>query len=82
MRGNGDTPGSLPLARPAPRTALTIPEAAASLGVSTKSLYRHVLGELRVVRRGSLVLVPVSELRAWLEREADYTIPKEGGDPT
>jgi hypothetical protein len=58
-----------PLA-PVPRAALTLDEAAGSLGVSSSSFKRHVLPHLRVVRRGSLRLVPVAELQRWLEREA------------
>jgi 5S rRNA maturation endonuclease (ribonuclease M5) len=53
-----------------PRVALTPVEAAASIGVSRDFFDEHVKPELRVVRRGRLVLVPVEELRRWVEREA------------
>lgn len=56
------------------RLALSKPEAAEALGVSVDTLERHVLGELRVVRRGRLVLIPVRELEAWLERNAARTL--------
>lgn len=56
------------------RLALSKPEAAEALGVSVDTLERHVLGELRVVRRGRLVLIPVRELEAWLEHNAARTL--------
>lgn len=59
---------------PPPRLALSKPEAAAALGVSVDTLERHVLPELRVVRRGRLVLIPVRELDRWLERSAALTL--------
>jgi excisionase family DNA binding protein len=49
---------------------LTPTETAASLGVSRRFLYDHVLPELRVVRVGRCRLVPVSELRAWVDANA------------
>lgn len=57
--------------RPAtPRLLLTPREAAASLGVSRDFFDDRVKPELRLVRRGSLVLVPVAELERWVERTA------------
>jgi len=56
------------------RLALSKPEAAEALGVSVDTLERHIMGELRVVRRGRLVLIPVRELEAWLERNAARTL--------
>jgi len=65
-------------ARPAPpRLALTIEEAAAALGISRDSFDRFVKDELRLVRRGRLILVSVVELERWLERSAARTL---GGD--
>lgn len=60
--------------RAVPRLALTKPEAAAALGCSIDTLERHVLSELRVVRRGRLVLIPVAEIERWLERSAALTL--------
>jgi len=57
-----------------PRLALTKAEAAASLGLSVDSFERHVQPELRLVRRGRLVLVPAAELSRWLERNAALTL--------
>jgi hypothetical protein len=55
---------------PVPRVALTMDEAAASLGVSLAHFRRHVLPELRVVRSGSVRVVSVDELRKFVERES------------
>ena len=59
---------------PVPRTALTLEEAAASLGISVDSLARHVLPDLRVIRRGRLRLVPVAELERWAAEQAEPTL--------
>lgn len=56
------------------RMAYTKPEAAVALGVSVDTLERHVMAELRVVRRGRLVLIPVRELERWLDRNAARTL--------
>ncbi len=61
-------------ARTVSRLALSTPEAAQALGVSVDTLERHVLPELRVVRRGRLVLIPVAEIERWLERNAALTL--------
>jgi excisionase family DNA binding protein len=50
--------------------ALTRAEAAAAIGVSLDSFERFVQSEIRLVRRGRLRLVPVSELERWLDRNA------------
>ncbi len=57
-----------------PRLALSKVEAAVALGCSVDFLERHVLAELRVVRRGRRVFVPVPELERWLDREAARTL--------
>ena len=49
-------------------------EAAAMLSMSRDSFDRHVRDELRLVRRGRLVLVPLVELNRWLERSAARTL--------
>jgi excisionase family DNA binding protein len=56
--------------RTVPRVALTRAEAAAVLGVSLDSFERHIQGELRLVRRGRLRLVPLRELERWLDANA------------
>jgi hypothetical protein len=42
--------------------------------VSTDFFADHVQAELRLVRRGRLILVPVRELERWLERNAALTL--------
>ena len=53
------------------RLALTKKEAAQALGCSVDSLERHVMHELKIVRRGSLRLIPVRELEDFLSRNAE-----------
>jgi excisionase family DNA binding protein len=53
------------------RLALSEREAADALGVvSVDFLEEHVMHELRVVRRGRRRLIPVDELKRWLEQNA------------
>lgn len=66
-----------PATAPVPRLALTREEAAASLGMSLDSFERHVQRDLRLVRRGRLVLVPVAEVERWVGAEAAVTLPSE-----
>jgi hypothetical protein len=49
---------------------LTIEEAAAAVGMSESSFKRHVQPELRIVRRGSLRVIPILEIERWLEGNA------------
>jgi excisionase family DNA binding protein len=60
------------------RLALRPGEAAHALSVSRDFFEEHVLPELRVVRRGRLVLIPVSELQRWCERNAARTLEGHG----
>ena len=57
-----------------PRMALTRAEAAAALGISLDSFERHIQPELRLLRRGSLRLVPVRELERFLEENAERVL--------
>jgi hypothetical protein len=59
------------------RLALTPVEAAKSIGCSRDFFDEHVLPELRVVRRGRKVLVPVPELERWLAESAARTLELE-----
>ncbi|MEJ7786348.1 MAG: hypothetical protein WKF96_16210 [Solirubrobacteraceae bacterium] len=54
--------------------AVTKAQAAELLSVSIDSLERHVLPDLRVIRRGRLVLIPVAELERWCEAAAERTL--------
>jgi hypothetical protein len=56
--------------QPVPRTALTLEEAAASLGVSLSHFRRHILPELRVIYSGNVRLVPVADLAHWADKQA------------
>jgi len=58
-----------------PRVAVTFDEAAASLGISRRHFDRHVAPHLRVVRSGSVRLVPVDELAKWADRTATIAAP-------
>ena len=72
--GIGRPPRVPPSLAPVPRITLTRVEAAAALGMSLDSFERHVQPELRLVRRGSIRLVPVSELTRWAIDAAERTI--------
>jgi excisionase family DNA binding protein len=52
------------------RLALSLDEAAATLGVSRDYFDEHIRPELRVVRRGRRVLVAVAEVSRWLDTAA------------
>ena len=61
----------------APRLAVELTEAAAALGCSVKVFNEHVRHELRLVRRGRRVLVPVRELERWLDENAALALAEE-----
>jgi excisionase family DNA binding protein len=52
------------------RIALTRKEAAAALGVSLTFFERKIQPDLRIIRKGSVRLVPVAELERWVETNA------------
>ena len=56
------------------RMTLSKAEAAEALGISVDHLDRHVMPDLRVVRTGRLVLIPVSELTTWIS-ETSHVLP-------
>jgi hypothetical protein len=56
--------------------AVTKAQAAIALSMSIDSLERYVLHDLRVIRRGRLVLIPVNELERWCESNAERTLPE------
>lgn len=62
------------LRRAIPRVCLRKGEAAASLGVSQNFFVKEVLPELRVVRKGTVVMIPVRELERWAEANAELTL--------
>jgi hypothetical protein len=59
-----------PIESTVPRLALRTMEAATALGVSPEFFAKHVVPEVRCVRRGSLRLFPIVELQRWLEDQA------------
>ncbi|MEA2361671.1 MAG: hypothetical protein QOD71_816 [Thermoleophilaceae bacterium] len=46
----------------------------AALGMSLDSFERHVQPHVRLVRRGKLRLVPVTELQRWLDESATHAL--------
>jgi hypothetical protein len=63
-----------PPVAPIPRVLLTRENAAAALDMSLDSFERHVQPTIRMVRRGSLRLVPVAELERWAAENAEATL--------
>ncbi len=59
---------------PVPRITLTPTEAAAALGVGRAFFDGHIAPELRVIRRGKLVLIPIADLERWVKQEAALTL--------
>lgn len=57
--------------------ALSIEDAARVLSVSRDSFERHVMKDLRLVRVGRRLLVPVRELDNWLEQHAAIPLVAE-----
>jgi hypothetical protein len=70
-----DAKRSPPLTAPVPRVALTREESAAALGMGLTSFEAYVQPHVRIIRRGRLRLVPLSELARWAESNADATLP-------
>ena len=56
------------------RLALTRAEAARAIGMSIDSFERYVQPDLRLVRRGKLRLIPVTEIERWLAENASRTL--------
>jgi hypothetical protein len=51
--------------------AYSKPKAAAACDCGVDFVEEHVLPELRVIRRGSKVLIPVVELERWLRENSE-----------
>ena len=77
MAAEVPTPPKRRFMRNAPRLALTKAEAAEALGMSINSFERHVQPELRLVRRGKLRVIPISEIERWLDSNAALTLGEE-----
>lgn len=65
-----DQPTTAVLPTEPAKLAVSIAEAADLLGMSADHFRRHVLPDLRIVRSGRLKLVPIAELRTWLDSSA------------
>lgn len=70
VRGTGRVAGAQERSTVPTRLALGLDEAAQALGCSRDYFDEHVRHEIRTVRRGRRVLIPVKELERWLERSA------------
>ena len=57
-------------ARGLPRLCVSPDEAAEMLGVSRDYFDEHIIQDLRIVRRGRRILIALSELERWLDRNA------------
>lgn len=57
-----------------PRVALTVKEACESLGVGWDLFHASIEPQLRIVRIGRRKLIPLSELQAWLDRNAEKVL--------
>lgn len=68
---------ALGLPSPVQRLMYRPDEAAAALGVSGEFFAAHVRPELKLIRRGRLVLVPVAELEKWVATNGERTL-REG----
>lgn len=67
MRGRDDTVGMS--RRPEP-LAVRIPEACRMVGIGRSKLYELIAdGTIQIVKIGSITVIPVSQLRALVERE-------------
>ncbi len=53
------------------RLALSPPEAARALGVGLTTFGATILPELRAIRHGRRILIPVAELTRWLDRNGE-----------
>jgi len=63
--------------RPVERVLVSKEDAARMLAMSIDHFERHVQPDLRLVRSGRLVRVPVDELHRWADRSAAHTL--QGG---
>jgi TPR repeat protein len=57
-----------------PKLALTVKEACEALGVSWSTWRQHIEPDIRMVRIGARKVIPVSELRRWLDCHARSTL--------
>ena len=58
--------------------ALRIDEAARAIGLGRTSFERYVMPHVKVLRRGRVRVVPVSELERWLEENSETFLAEHG----
>ena len=56
------------------RLTVSPAEGAELLGVSRDFFDEHIRPELRVIRKGRLILIPVKELERWVDENATVTV--------
>ena len=56
--------------RALPRLSVSPDEAAEMLSVSRDYFDEHILPDLRIIRRGRRILVPLTQLERWLDQTA------------
>jgi hypothetical protein len=61
-----------------PIVALPLDEAAAALGMSLKSFNRLVRPQVRLIRRNSILLVPVKEIERWADENSEAVFEGRG----
>ena len=81
MRGTNGTADGVTDRRPrrsatVPRITLTRAEASRALGISMDSFERYVQPEVRVIRRGRMRLIPLSDLERWADENAALTLDR------
>jgi excisionase family DNA binding protein len=59
------------------RLALSKREAADALGVSVDFFEKHIMPELRIIRRGRRRLIPVREVERWLDENAAVVLERD-----
>ena len=62
------------LISPIPRFAVTPPEAAAAIGVGPDFFNEVIRPEIRLIRRGRKVLIPIAELERWVSDNAERVL--------
>jgi hypothetical protein len=62
--------------RHVPRIALDRQEAAESIGMSLTSFETYVQPHVKLIRKGSKRLIPVSELERWVSENAQRTLDR------
>lgn len=65
---------------PPPRVALTPPEAAGAIGVGLTTFREQIQPDLKVVRRGRVVLIGIAELERFMVENAEPVLSNGSAD--